>query len=59
MDASQAPQLQQQQSTSATPQQAMEETIASVQRALALLHQLQQTVSDFKLPSQVVLLERL
>jgi mediator of RNA polymerase II transcription subunit 10 len=38
---------------------AMEDTLASVQRALALLHQLQCSVSAFQLPSQLVLLERL
>nr|XP_024388927.1 mediator of RNA polymerase II transcription subunit 10b-like isoform X2 [Physcomitrium patens] len=36
-----------------------EDTLASVHRALALLHQLQCSVSGFQLPSQLVLLERL
>lgn len=42
-----------------SPQVAMEDTLASVQRALALLHHLQCSVSAFHLPSQLVLLDRL
>ncbi|KAL3699028.1 hypothetical protein R1sor_017050 [Riccia sorocarpa] len=47
------------QSRSAAMQQSMEEVVASVQRALALLHQLHSSVSNFSLSSQLLLLERL
>ncbi|KAG6550151.1 hypothetical protein Mapa_008107 [Marchantia paleacea] len=44
---------------SAAMQQSMDDVGASVQRALALLHQLHCSVSSFSLSSQLLLLERL
>jgi mediator of RNA polymerase II transcription subunit 10 len=42
-----------------SPAMAMEDTLASVQRSLVLLHQLHCSVSTFTMPSQLLLLERL
>jgi hypothetical protein len=42
-----------------SPAMAMEDTLASVQRSLVLLHQLHCSVSSFTMPSQLLLLERL
>ncbi|KAJ7297078.1 hypothetical protein O6H91_05G081500 [Diphasiastrum complanatum] len=41
------------------PREAMEDTVSSIEKTLALLHQLHCSVSSFSLPSQLLLLERL